>query len=725
MGIRGGSGSPGPAGPPGAAGAPGTPGQTLGNFLSDYVGVTHTSNLSVVVSAGSYVIANAPYTSPQTTLTFGTADPTNPRIDVIALNTSGAAVIVEGVAAATPFEPVLDPQTQLRLTAFTIGAGATALTVTSTTIYTEGGGESWTESASGAPMTVNSTSSPITGAVSCEATAAVNGNYFQFANGSDFDTTTRNTLPFTIKSKGTWPNQKSLVFQWYDGTIARGSPVALRTGVYGFNSANTTTAQSLVIPLQAFGVAGLAVDTLRVTVTGGGGSIGFWLDDIYMQAGVAQSQPANAMVYRGAYSADVQYVLNDVVTYNGALYIARQSLIGVVPTGTGWVALVAGSSLTATYVGYGSGSNLVTGEAAFTYDAAANTVTAGKAVLGEATSLLLGTAGTAVGSVGFRNATSGTITMQPTTGALGTVTLTLPAVTGTMYSTGNVGTNVATALAATTNTGAGAFVTQGASGTGGAIPWSGGTGLTVEFSSASALGWNSGTSTFSTVNISASGTLAAVGITSSSGSVTSIHATADVAGGHGTRVTNSNTGTAAYAVVEARNDAPGTGSIIVRGTGYTTNGLLVANGVEIIANATGGPLLIRQQQAQPMIFAVAGFATTDEALRILGAAGSGSIARNIGVQTTNPTAYLHIKAGSATAGTAPLKLTSGTNNTTAEAGAFEYNGTNLFFTRSGTTRENVITTSAVNSVSATLPNRTLTTVIDGTTYYIHAKTTND
>jgi hypothetical protein len=42
------------------------------------------------------------------------------------------------------------------------------------------------------------------------------------------------------------------------------------------------------------------------------------------------------------------------------------------------------------------------------------------------TSLLLGTAGSAVGNVGFRNATSGTTTLQPATGALGTGTVTLP-----------------------------------------------------------------------------------------------------------------------------------------------------------------------------------------------------------------------------------------------------------------------------------------------------------
>jgi hypothetical protein len=51
---------------------------------------------------------------------------------------------------------------------------------------------------------------------------------------------------------------------------------------------------------------------------------------------------------------------------------------------------------------------------------------------------------------------------------------------------------------------------------------------------------------------------------------------------------------------------------------------------------------------------------------------------------TDGTAYLHIsKAGTATAGTAPLKLTSGTNLTTPENGAFEFDGTNLYFTVGG------------------------------------------
>jgi len=59
------------------------------------------------------------------------------------------------------------------------------------------------------------------------------------------------------------------------------------------------------------------------------------------------------------------------------------------------------------------------------YVGAANTFSTGQTI-SSTSSLLLGTAGSAVGDIGFRNATSGTTTLAPATGALGTGTVTLP-----------------------------------------------------------------------------------------------------------------------------------------------------------------------------------------------------------------------------------------------------------------------------------------------------------
>lgn len=63
---------------------------------------------------------------------------------------------------------------------------------------------------------------------------------------------------------------------------------------------------------------------------------------------------------------------------------------------------------------------------------------------------------------------------------------------------------------------------------------------------------------------------------------------------------------------------------------------------------------------------------------------------SIGIGLTTPTARLMLPAGTATASTAPLKLTSGTNLTTPEAGAIEFDGTKFYATPS-TTRYEVMT----------------------------------
>jgi len=62
---------------------------------------------------------------------------------------------------------------------------------------------------------------------------------------------------------------------------------------------------------------------------------------------------------------------------------------------------------------------------------------------------------------------------------------------------------------------------------------------------------------------------------------------------------------------------------------------------------------------------------------------------NVGIAKATPTARLHLPAGTAAANTAPIKLTSGTNLTTPENGALEYDGTSLFFTPAST-RYNVL-----------------------------------
>lgn len=59
------------------------------------------------------------------------------------------------------------------------------------------------------------------------------------------------------------------------------------------------------------------------------------------------------------------------------------------------------------------------------------------------------------------------------------------------------------------------------------------------------------------------------------------------------------------------------------------------------------------------------------------ATGTSVSTGNIGIGVAAPSARLNLPAGTTAAGTAPLKITSGTNLTTPEDGAIEYDGTNL------------------------------------------------
>lgn len=85
-------------------------------------------------------------------------------------------------------------------------------------------------------------------------------------------------------------------------------------------------------------------------------------------------------------------------------------------------------------------------------------------------------------------------------------------------------------------------------------------------------------------------------------------------------------------------------------------------------------------------------------------AGNNYFAGSLGLGQTTPTAVLHLKAGTATASTAPLKFTAGTVNTTPEAGTMEFTNAEdgLTFTAVSTRRQVVLDTA-----TQTLTNKTI------------------
>lgn len=108
---------------------------------------------------------------------------------------------------------------------------------------------------------------------------------------------------------------------------------------------------------------------------------------------------------------------------------------------------------------------------------------------------------------------------------------------------------------------------------------------------------------------------------------------------------------------------------------------------------------------------------------------------NVGISITAPTAGVHIRAGTATAGTAPLKFTAGTALTAVEAGVFEFSNSEAGLTFSAvSTRRSIayrnpivstITSSATPTPTAGEDHFTVTALAAGATFAAPTGTPTD
>lgn len=78
-----------------------------------------------------------------------------------------------------------------------------------------------------------------------------------------------------------------------------------------------------------------------------------------------------------------------------------------------------------------------------------------------------------------------------------------------------------------------------------------------------------------------------------------------------------------------------------------------------------------------------------------------AVGGQLGIGVTGPTEWLQIKAG--TTGASPIRLTSGTNTTTARTGAIEYNGTEFFMTATASNRRQVVRSNVATPANGQIP----------------------
>jgi len=259
-----------------------------GTYLVSGGSIGWDSALTYRVGAANYYVNGVAITSTEQTVTLSAADGSNPRIDVLKLDAAGVLSATAGTAAAEPAESTIDPELYLRLGIVLVPTGATQPTITQTNIYTENGAEGWTTAVSAGTITAAGATNPRTGSVVVDGTAVAANTYITFtkpAAGTQ-DMSVENNLVFFVRVKAAFPSTKALRLGWYSGTALRGVSVTVSNGLYGFNSATTGSYQQISVPISAFSIpSGNTITNLRITVVGGGSTVGFYIDDIVLNSG--------------------------------------------------------------------------------------------------------------------------------------------------------------------------------------------------------------------------------------------------------------------------------------------------------------------------------------------------------------------------------------------------------------------------------------------------------
>lgn len=282
--------------------------------------VVHLTGLQLRVAAGVGRVAGVEFAAAEQTVTLSAADATFDRIDVVAWDAAGAALVIAGTPAASPVKPAADPALYVELTHVDVAAGATAPgNITTVVVFREGAGGEWAPTTVGTGWATAATADPHAGTVHVEATNVKSGQ-LRFTNPGTSDLSGA-SLSLFLKPVSALPRSRTITLSWLDGAGAQaGAAVTLTDGAYGL-AFGTLSYQLLAFPPTAFALpAGSAVKTLLVDVKGSGGGVFLRLDDVTVQSGAA---PPAAPQSTGPATADVLgTVKTDATVASPVVYLA-------------------------------------------------------------------------------------------------------------------------------------------------------------------------------------------------------------------------------------------------------------------------------------------------------------------------------------------------------------------------------------------------------------------
>jgi hypothetical protein len=329
------------------------------------------TGLNFNISACTYILNGVRYTSPFTTKTLAAADPTNPRIDVFAVNTSGQVEVIQGTPNANPVEPEGDTPTTLGLTNVTINAGATTPNnVTRDLIYDENV-ESWTKTISvggGTTYNLEDTAFAYTGTKSILATMGAGFIFFNFSKAVAMDISNYKSLSFAIRLNTAWTSNTILSVRFYNGANTVSNLFQINaTNNVGFNRNLAGQWQLITIPFNNTNLrfTNNAFTTIRIQTSNA--AVTYRLDTIQLNGGINNpgggTTPSNSFGFvNGTTGTASSTTATDTLNVVGSglittsatgktltiasNQIATGSILGRVTAGTGNIETLTGTQAT-------------------------------------------------------------------------------------------------------------------------------------------------------------------------------------------------------------------------------------------------------------------------------------------------------------------------------------------------------------------------------------------
>jgi len=246
--------------------------------------VSHVTGLTLNITPTFYYINGDDYTSNSSNVTLSTADATYARIDVIAVDTTGSVVVIEGTPSNDPVKPVIDPLYQVELTQVLIMAGATTPDgITNNLIYDEN--VEWTGSSSGVTVNFNGATSPYSGSKVTDVSTLTNLDKVIYQNGSNINVDEYMVISFAVKLKQALTRRSSLKLAFID------SPTKV-SNEYTITLNNTSTDwQVITIPLSVITWTKTYFNGVVFQYSSTTSHTGLYIDRVFLQKGITQQEP--------------------------------------------------------------------------------------------------------------------------------------------------------------------------------------------------------------------------------------------------------------------------------------------------------------------------------------------------------------------------------------------------------------------------------------------------